>query len=175
MDDSTWQAHRTQLERHEPFHNFEFKRPDSKGQVHIISVSGEPVFDKTGRFTGYRGVGSEITPRKLAEEGLQLAALVYQNSSEAMSVSAPDGTILAINSAFERITGYSADEAVGQNTHFFNSDRLDQVSYDEILQAIHTTGHWQGEIWSRRKSNEIYPASVTVNTIFNEEDTPYRH
>lgn len=175
VDESVWQAHREQLERHEPFRNFEFKRRDNKGQVHIISVCGEPVFDVTGRFSGYRGVGSEITERKQAEEGLQLAALVYQNSSEAMSVSAPDGTIIAVNSAFTRITGYSANEVVGQHTHFFNSGRHDQVSYDEVLREIHASGHWQGEIWSRRKNNEMYPALVTVNTIFNADGTPYRH
>ncbi len=175
MDKSVWQAHQAQLERHEPFQNFETRYRDSKGAVHVISISGEPVFDKAGRFAGYRGVGTEITERKRAEEELQLAALVYQNSSEAMSVSAPDGTILTINPAFTKITGYTAEEAIGQDTRIFNSDHLDQVPYEEILQVVNTTGHWQGELWSRRKNNEIYPASITINTIFNTDGTPYRH
>ncbi|NOJ61851.1 hypothetical protein HMI57_18550, partial [Arthrobacter sp. 260] len=55
MDDSIWAAHRAQLERHEVFRDFEVTRLDTQGKIRHVSISGVPVFDASGRFTGYRG------------------------------------------------------------------------------------------------------------------------
>ena len=74
FDEAAWKSHRALLERHESFRNFEIGRLDENIQLHVISLSGEPVFDETRRFIGYRGVGSDITLRKQAEEALKLAA-----------------------------------------------------------------------------------------------------
>src|SRR5438445_662185 len=63
LTDEDWAAHRAQLERHEPFRDFEMERQNPAGGTRWISVSGEPIFDARGRFTGYRGVGSDITAR----------------------------------------------------------------------------------------------------------------
>jgi PAS domain S-box-containing protein len=68
-----WAAHRAQLERHEPFRDFEMERQNPAGGTRWISVSGEPILDVDGRFTGYRGVGSDITARKQAEAELKRA------------------------------------------------------------------------------------------------------
>ena len=64
-----WAEHRAQLERHEPFHDFEMQRPTPEGASRWLSISGEPFFDKAGRFLGYRGIGRDITEHK-REEGL---------------------------------------------------------------------------------------------------------
>jgi PAS domain S-box-containing protein len=68
-----WLKHREQLERHEPFRNFELQRPDADGGSRWIALSGEPLFDEHGHFAGYRGVGSDITERKQAELALREA------------------------------------------------------------------------------------------------------
>ncbi len=66
-----WAAHRALLEAHQPFHDFEYERPGADGKMHWVSVSGRPVFDREGRFRGYRGVGKDITARKLADQALR--------------------------------------------------------------------------------------------------------
>jgi PAS domain S-box-containing protein len=73
LTEADWAAHRAQLERHEPFRDFEMERQNPAGGTRWISVSGEPIFDAGGRFTGYRGVGSDITARKQAEAELKRA------------------------------------------------------------------------------------------------------
>jgi len=73
LTDADWAAHKAQLSRHEPFRDFEMERPNPAGGTRWISVSGEPVFDARGRFTGYRGVGSDITARKEQEAELKRA------------------------------------------------------------------------------------------------------
>jgi PAS domain S-box-containing protein len=70
-DDEGWRKHRETLDAHLPFRDFELARPTPDGGKRYVSVSGLPVFDKTGRFVGYRGVGRHITERKKAEEALR--------------------------------------------------------------------------------------------------------
>jgi PAS domain S-box-containing protein len=70
-DAEAWRKYRETLDAHLPFRDFEIARPASGGGKRYVSVSGLPVFDKTGHFTGYRGVGRNITERKRAEEALR--------------------------------------------------------------------------------------------------------
>lgn len=70
-DAEAWRKHRETLDAHLPFRDFELARPGPDGGKRYVSVSGLPLFDKTGRFAGYRGVGRDITDRKRAEEALR--------------------------------------------------------------------------------------------------------
>ena len=70
-DAEAWRKHRETLDAHLPFRDFEIARPTPDGGKRYVSVSGLPVFDKSGRFIGYRGVGRHITERKKAEEALR--------------------------------------------------------------------------------------------------------
>jgi PAS domain S-box-containing protein len=70
-DAEAWRKHRETLEAHLPFRDFELARPAADGGKRYISASGLPVFDKAGRFIGYRGVARHITERKRAEEALR--------------------------------------------------------------------------------------------------------
>ena len=70
-DAEAWRKHRETMDAHLPFRDFELARPTPDGGKRYVSVSGLPVFDKAGRFIGYRGVGRHITERKRAEEALR--------------------------------------------------------------------------------------------------------
>src|SRR6202022_370778 len=72
-DAEAWRKHRETLDAHLPFRDFEHTRPNPDGSKRYVSVSGLPMFDKTGRFVGYRGVGRHITERKRAEEAFRSA------------------------------------------------------------------------------------------------------
>jgi PAS domain S-box-containing protein len=72
-DAEAWRKHRETLDAHLPFRDFELARPTPDGGKRYVSVSGLPVFDENGHFTGYRGVGRHITERKLAEQALREA------------------------------------------------------------------------------------------------------
>jgi PAS domain S-box-containing protein len=72
-DAEAWRKHREMLDAHLSFHDFELMRPTPDGSKRYVSVSGLPMFDETGRFVGYRGVGRHITERKRAEEALRSA------------------------------------------------------------------------------------------------------
>jgi len=72
-DEEAWRKHRETLDAHLPFRDFELARPTPDGGKRYVAVSGLPVFDANGRFTGYRGVGRHITERKQAEQALREA------------------------------------------------------------------------------------------------------
>ena len=80
-DEEAWRKHRETLDAHLPFRDFELARPAPDGSKRYVSVSGLPVFDETGRFVGYRGVGRHITERRRAEEALRAmqAELAHAN------------------------------------------------------------------------------------------------
>jgi diguanylate cyclase (GGDEF)-like protein/PAS domain S-box-containing protein len=70
-DEAGWAAHRAVLDAHRPFRDFEFSRVNDKGVERFLSISGEPVFDEGGAFTGYRGVGRNVTERKLQQRKIE--------------------------------------------------------------------------------------------------------
>jgi PAS domain S-box-containing protein len=80
-DEEAWRKHRETLDARLPFRDFELARPAPDGSKRYVSVSGLPVFDETGRFVGYRGVGRHITERRRAEEALHAmqAELAHAN------------------------------------------------------------------------------------------------
>lgn len=85
-DEEAWRKHRETLDAHLPFRDFELARPGPDGSKRYVSVSGLPIFDKAGRFLGYRGVGRHITERRRAEEALRAmqAELARANRVTAM-------------------------------------------------------------------------------------------
>ncbi|HEV2717589.1 MAG TPA: PAS domain S-box protein, partial [Terriglobales bacterium] len=89
-DAESWRKHREILDAHLPFRDFELARPSPEGGKRYVSVSGLPVFDKWGRFIGYRGVGRHITERKRAEEALRRSE-AYLTEAQKLSHS---GTIV---------------------------------------------------------------------------------
>jgi PAS domain S-box-containing protein len=71
LEPETWREHIAALERCEPFRDFVYKVRRIDGSLGFVSSSGKPVFDAEGRFSGYRGVASDLTDRKRAEQALQ--------------------------------------------------------------------------------------------------------
>ena len=118
-------------------------------------------------------VVTDLSERVLKQ--LQLAASVYQSSSEAMVVTDEHNTILSVNPAFTTITGYSAEEAIGKTPHILNSGRQGKEFFLEMWQSIERTGHWAGEIWNRKKSGEIYAEWLNINVIQDKANGSHRH
>ena len=107
----------------------------------------------------------DISKRKQAEEKLQLAANVFSHSREGIMITAADGRIINVNSAFTRITGYSRDEVIGQTPKILSSGRHTSEFYESMWHSLNLKGHWYGEIWNRRKNGEIYAEMQTISSV----------
>jgi diguanylate cyclase (GGDEF)-like protein/PAS domain S-box-containing protein len=106
---------------------------------------------------------------------LQLAAMVYENSSEAILVSDAENRIIDVNPAFEQITGYTAEEVQGRNPSMFQSGRQDKEFYQKLWHALKTDGYWHGELWDKRKDGEIHAKLLTINTIKDSMGKVFRY
>lgn len=109
------------------------------------------------------------------KETLQLASLFYDNSSEAIMITDADSTIVAHNAAFTELTDYPSNEVIGNKSSMLKSGRHDKEFYQAMWSGINTTGHWQGNIWNKRKNGEIYLERLTINTIYNPDGTVHRY
>lgn len=109
------------------------------------------------------------------EEELALASAIYKNSSEGMLITDKDNNIVAVNPAFEQITGYSSAEIVGMNPRILGSKKHDRVFYQDMWQAIVENGCWQGEIWNRHKSGNEFVENLRINTIRDEKGAVRRY
>jgi diguanylate cyclase (GGDEF)-like protein/PAS domain S-box-containing protein len=103
--------------------------------------------------------------RRSSQDELELAASVFKESVEAIVIYTADTRILRVNPAFTRITGYSADEAIGQKSGFLHSGMQSQAFYESFWRSLNDTGNWQGEIINRRKDGEVFPAWLTITSV----------
>ena len=103
--------------------------------------------------------------RTASQEELILAENVFHENVQAIIITDKEGTILRVNPAFTHITGYSSDDAVGQNPKLLSSGRHDEKFYQAFWSSILNIGYWQGEIWDRRKNGEIFPAWQTITAV----------
>ena len=86
MDESQWAAHEAQLERHEPFHDFEVTRLDATGQIRYLSISGVPVFNASGRLSGYLGMGRDTTEMRRTSERVRASEQQLRDITDAVPV-----------------------------------------------------------------------------------------
>jgi diguanylate cyclase (GGDEF)-like protein/PAS domain S-box-containing protein len=82
-----------------------------------------------------------------------------------MLVTDANTTILRVNAAFTRVTGYRAEEIIGQTPRRLSSGRHAPEFYAAMWERIHSLGSWQGEIWNRRKGGEIFPEWLTITAV----------
>lgn len=110
----------------------------------------------------------EETNRALqaAQDDLRLAAVSFE-TNDSIIITDHVGRILRVNSSFTRTTGYLPEEVVGKTTGFLRSDQHDQKYYLQLWAALKNRGHWEGEIWSRRKCGEIFPQRLTISCVKN--------
>ncbi|MCL1089070.1 EAL domain-containing protein [Shewanella profunda] len=158
-----------------PQHKMEYRLNTANHKVRWILDTGKVVSrDENNNALRMCGTHTDITEAKLIEESLKLSALVYDNSSEAMSVLDEEGMIITVNAAFSDITGYSEEEVLGQHIRLLYGDINGNDFHNKMNDAIRKKGYWQGEMLQRRKNGEEYVIWLTINTIKDKEGMPYR-
>ena len=110
----------------------------------------------------------DISDRAHAEQERRIASIAFE-SQQGMIITNADNRILRVNQAFSEISGYSAEEAIGQDTRLLASGRHSAEFYLNMWRSIQQTGAWQGEIWNRRKSGEVYPEWLAISTVLDAQ------
>ncbi|KZE33874.1 EAL domain-containing protein [Crenobacter luteus] len=105
-----------------------------------------------------------------SRQSLRLADKVFESTLEGILITDGDGTILSVNPAFTRITGYTADEAVGQTPALLKSGKQSPDFYRELWSTLKRDGQWQGEVVNRRKNGLLYTEHLSITAISDEND-----
>ncbi len=109
-----------------------------------------------------------LEEQKSTERDLRVSATAFE-AQEGMLITDSERKIIRINSAFTRITGYSAEEVIGKDPHVLSSGHHDASFYANFWKSVDDTGSWKGEIWNRRKSGEIFPEYLTIAAVKSAE------
>ncbi len=143
----------------------EINTPAGKRILHTVKTS---ITDEKGLPKYLLGVSEDITERKAYEEELKKAAAVIDNLAEGIMISDANNRLVSINPAFTKITGYQLEEVKGKTPNVLSSGRHDQNFYQAMWRSIDEKGGWQGEIWNRRKDEEVYPQWLSISSIKDE-------
>ena len=108
----------------------------------------------------------DITDRVNTELERRIAAIAFE-SQQGMLITDAQNRILRVNRAFTRISGYSPAEAIGKTTALLASGKHGPEFYRSMWSSIESTGVWEGEIWNRRKSGEIFPEWLAISAVHN--------
>ena len=107
----------------------------------------------------------DISQRRRGEESLRLAAKVFENTQEGVIITNAGGYILSVNKAFSAITGYQEEEVIGEKPAILSSGRHDKAFYQALWGTLLEEGYWQGEIWNRSKTGEVFPEWLAISTV----------
>ncbi len=136
-------------------------------QVWIETIKA-PIFNQAGEVIGTTGIARDITERKLADDKLRLLAKVFESSSEAIVITDAGNHIITVNAAFTQLTGYTPEEVLGRNPGMLSAGHESKEFFRDMWHAINEIGHWQGEIWDRRKDGGLYPKWLTIDVLHDE-------
>lgn len=168
---------------------YEHKRGLPDGHAELQRLISTPVMEH-GRVVMLTGVGNKETPytafdvetvqlisneiwhavqrhRTLAR--LRLVDRVFKDTAEGVVILTTDGRIVAVNQAFQTITGYAEREVLGQSPSLFCSGRDDGAFCQNLWANLLQTGNWRGEVWNRRKDGGLYPEWLSINAVHDEQ------
>ena len=142
------------------------KRKD--GEVRTILVSASPLTSKDGDFEGTQAIITDITERVKAEAQLKLQSLALESAADAIVITDGEGSIQWANPAFSSLTGYSLNDAIGNNPRILKSDLHDEKYYKDLWDTISAGEVWKGEIINKRADGEHYTEEMTITPLVSD-------
>ncbi|MEI6738032.1 MAG: diguanylate cyclase [Pseudomonadota bacterium] len=127
--------------------------------VHVLVINNS---DQTTRL---HWVMHDLTHTREVEFEAAVALQAFRQTKEALFITSNEGEILSVNPSFTRITGYSAEEAIGRSPKMLNSGIQNSDFYQKFWRALKEVGTWQGEVINRRKNGEIYKEWLSISSI----------
>ena len=128
----------------------------------FVHEQAEVTYDEDGQPIRMIGIVQDITDSKESEIEIARMAAVIDQASESVMITDLDGHITYVNPFFEGATGYTAEEAIGQNPSLLRSGKQDQVFYKTLWEKITSGEAWSGVLVNKRKDGSIFHESATI-------------
>jgi diguanylate cyclase (GGDEF)-like protein/PAS domain S-box-containing protein len=147
---------------------YEYSMRHKDGHEVWMSTNAHYLRDTYGKPIGVEGTARDITASRRQRAELQLAATVFSDTREAIMITDADNRAISVNRAFTTVTGYSADDIIGTTPPLVSTSHHDAEFYARLKSELHSTGHWSGEAWNRRKSGAIFPQWLSISAVRND-------
>jgi two-component system, cell cycle sensor histidine kinase and response regulator CckA len=115
----------------------------------------------------WHGFVHDVTERRRGEERLRQLSQAVQQSPASIVITDPKGTIEYVNPKFTHTTGYSLEEALGQNPRILKSGELPEETYKQLWETILQGREWRGEFHNRKKNGELFWESASISPIID--------
>jgi diguanylate cyclase (GGDEF)-like protein/PAS domain S-box-containing protein len=139
------------------------------GRIKYVLENLETQCDAEGNPVRIIGTTQDITHQHHLEARMQLLASAFEHSGESILITDRENRIVAVNPAFTRLTGYSAEDALGCDPKMLSAGRTSRDEYRKMWEALTERDFWQGEIWDRRRDGTVYPKWLSISVIRDDE------
>jgi PAS domain S-box-containing protein len=129
-----------------------------------------PYLESDAGSTGMIGISRDLTKRIMMEQEMKRLAVAVEQSTESIMITDVDGKTLYVNSAFEKTTGYSPEDVLGQSSDMLNSDKHDDQFYQDLRNTITSGDTWEGQITRLKKDGHLYDEEAVIYPIRDESD-----
>jgi len=157
------------VEKATPFNSLVNKYKHKNSEIRIFETSGVPVYNTSGKLSGYRGVSRDITKRYLAERELHKLSMVVQQSPNTVIITNLEGKIEYINPAGCALSGYKSDELTGMNPSIFSSGSTPPETYKGLWKTLKSGNEWKGIFHNKKKTGELYWESAFIVPLRDKE------
>ncbi len=141
------------------------------GEYRWFMARGQRHLNAQGRPERFSGVLTDLSEQRQTQERERLSAAVLGHAVEGVIVTDAQSRIVSVNAAVTRLLGYTEDELLGRTPRVFQSGRHDEAFYRRMWYSLLQVGHWQGEVWNRRKNGEVFPEQMALRAVRDEDGT----
>ncbi len=153
-------------QRHLAFESVHQRKDGSRFPV-LVEIT--TIFDLNDRPHSRVAYALDLSDRHSTLNQLNRLATAIHQAGEAILLTDVDGTITYVNPAFERTTGYAADEAIGQNPRLLKSGLQDEALYRELWRTISAGHTWRGRLINRRKNGSHFTEDASISPVFGAD------
>lgn len=152
--------------------SYSYRFLDSEGATRWVHDDLRLVRNTLGQAVEVIGTWTDFTQEHETLEKQRLQSTALESTRDAIMITDLGPRIISVNQAFSEITGYTAEQVVGQNPKVMQSRRQGRDFYRAMWDSLTQTGHWQGEVWNRRANGEIYPQWTSISTVRDDGGRP---
>ncbi|MGC9943460.1 MAG: PAS domain S-box protein [Verrucomicrobiota bacterium] len=145
--------------------DYELRLKTKTGRLVYTSVNAHVFFDSGGKPDGVEGALRDITARKHAEQSQARLATAVEQAAESIVITDTNGAIFYVNPAFEKISGYSRAEVLGQNPRLLKSGQQPAEFYRSMWAQLKQGAVWQGRFINRSKDGRTYEEEATISPV----------
>nr|WP_321265847.1 EAL domain-containing protein [uncultured Sulfurimonas sp.] len=148
--------------------SYEIKRKLKDNQFQYLKVYCTLI--DIGNHMYHQSIIHDLTEHKLLELQLKQRSNVFEHTIEGIMITELNGSVISVNDAFTKITGYTREDVIGKKPELLKSGKQGDEFYKKMWEDINNNGLFKGEIWNKKKDGTIYPEWLAISTIYDDNN-----